>query len=1092
MKDEDLIVKGPIETGSWKGNKKNRVPGFQYFVRLLLVSFFLLYAFLIPSSLIISTKQLSIFIAGYLFFQILLRYKMALNGLLWEFIRPSIVVDLAFAYFVWLYDPYSPSPMLLYVVIVVVGNGIQYGIRAFNLLSGSVLIIAPIVYFVRSFVTGFNIPELFLVMMCLAILVYIYKFIFRIETFRVETKEHTQALAVSESKYRDIFENTGAGSVVIEDDLVISEANAKFEKMTGYSKGELEGKLRWIDLVENEDLTEMRQEHIERVNAGKPLPGEYEFRLVRKDGEVIDVFSEVNRNSSIKKTIASVIDISPRKRAERALQKAHDELEKRVEERTSELEETNKLLIKAKEDADASGKAKSEFLANMSHEIRTPMNAIIGMCDLVNNTEMDRKQREYINIVRSSSRSLLELINDILDFSKIDAGKLDFEKIPFDLREVIEEVTDMFLEKIMKKELELIVDIDSDVPRKLISDPLRFRQVLSNLISNAFKFTKRGEICISVRAQSVSKGQAKLLFCVRDTGIGIDSEKSEKMFDAFAQADGSTTRKYGGTGLGLAISNKIVSMMDGEIWVESKVGIGSSFYFTMETEIVAENAISTNILPPNLRDKKVLIVDDNPSTLMILKRFLEAFGFRTEIVNSGESAIQLYEMSITEEPFHLMLMDVRLPGLDGVETVRRIKNIKTCSVPPIICISAYGDDSQVTLAKEAGADCFLMKPIKQSLLFDTIMEIFGFSPSSVKKEMTGMVNSGEFTGANILLVEDNPINQMVAIEILNTAEIKVDVACNGIEAINFVRNKSYDLVLMDVQMPEMDGIEASKYIRKQLKLSSLPIIAMTAHAMYGDRERCLTAGMNDYVPKPIDSKQLFSAIRKNISINDDGFHVSNAEEVNTEKMYSLPGLDISAGVERVSGDWDKYVENVTEFCSSFRNSFDGITDFIKSGSYEVALLLVHSIISDAINISAVELVDVLDTFEQTIRQKEEKQSLEQTMAIMDKFSQVLNSSDKIRHKKQTKIHVVQNYEKFEPEKLFALLKILGKSLEKSDPVGSEDCFKEIKNSFSFRSVNPEFEMLGRTLEEQVVGYNFDEACVTLRMIDRKLKKQLGF
>ena len=1091
MKEEDLTVEWPIDVEPWEKNKKNHVPGLQYFVRTSLLFFFILYIFFVPASPLISIKQTILFLAGYIGFHIILRQTMIARGVLWRYIRPSIIVDLAFAYFVWLYDPCQPAPMVLYTVIVVIGNGIQYGIRAFQLLAFSVVIFAPIIFAARSYTAGFNISELFLCVMSITIFIYIYKFIFRIEKFRTETKERTRALAVSESKYRDIFENTGAGSIIIEDDLLISEANAKFEKMSGYRKDEIEGKFRWIDMVEKDNLKEMKKDHLIRVRGGGPAPVEYEFRLVRKDGEVIDVFAEVNRDSASEKSIASVIDISPRKRAERALQKAHDELEKRVEERTSELKDANRQLTTAKEAADASGRAKSEFLANMSHEIRTPMNAIIGMCDLVMNTDLSRKQKEYVSIVRSSSRSLLELINDILDFSKIDAGKLDFENVPFNLREVVEEITDMFLEKSMEKEIELIVDINPDVPRTLISDPLRLRQVLANLTSNAFKFTKRGEICITVRTQARERDQVQLLFCVRDTGIGIDDKNSAQLFDAFAQADGSTTRKYGGTGLGLAISKKIVSIMGGDIWVESKIGIGSSFYFTMETDIADDDTAVVQSLPPYLKNKKVLVVDDNPSTLMIMKRFLEAFGFRTEMANSGESAVKLFGMAAEEEPYALILMDIRLPGIDGVEAIEIIKNDRSHKAPPIICISAYGRESEINRAKEAGADSFLMKPVKQSLLFDTIMEIFGFRSSTVKKEIDGLVRHGEFSDLHLLLVEDNPINQMVATEVLSAVEIKVDVANNGIEAIDAVRSKTYDAVLMDVQMPEMDGIEASKYIRNQLKILNLPIIAMTAHAMYGDRERCLAAGMNDYVPKPIDRKELFAALRKHISrLGDDITYV--AEIGLDEQQYSLPGLDMSAGVERLGGNWEKYIDIVVEFCSSFENSFNQFTDFIEKGTYGDARLMAHSMKGVAANISAVDLGIVTGALEQSLENQEKAQSLKLVKAVEDIFVQIRNSLEKMGYGVKSKIHVVEKGEALKPEKLFALFQELSKNLEQSDPVASENCIREIKYGFSFSEINQEFEALGRTLEQQVIGYNYDDACATLKTLDRKLKKQLGF
>ncbi|MBU1168899.1 MAG: response regulator [Proteobacteria bacterium] len=1098
MGDGGLGVEEPIGVKGWAKYKQCNVPRLQYLVRGLLLLCFLLYIYLMPESPLIMKNLVWAFLAGYTLIQLFNRWKMGHHGLIWRYIRPSILADLTLSYFVWIYDPCRPAPLMLFTVIIVVGNAIQYGIRAFKLLSWSIGLIAPFVFLFRVYFLGFNTPELFLLIMCLAVLIYVYKFIFRIEKFRDETKKRTLALEISNTKYRNIFQNTGAGLLVIEQDMIVSESNPKLEKMTGYRREEIEGKFKWMDFVEKEDLSLLKQSYLERLAKGESPPTEYEFKLVRKDGEIIHVFSEVNSDETTGKTFASVIDITPRKQAEFALQKAHDELEKRVEERTSELKEINDKLKKAKESADASGKAKSEFLANMSHEIRTPMNAIIGMCDLVMHTDMNRKQKEYLSIVRSSSRSLLELINDILDFSKIDAGKLGFENVPFYLRSVIEEVSDMFLERSMTKDIELVVDIDADAPRKLIADPLRLRQVLANLTSNAFKFTKKGEICISVKIQSRVTDRARLVFSVRDTGIGIDSRISDKLFDAFAQADGSTTRKYGGTGLGLAICKKIVTMMGGTIWVESELGKGSCFYFTIETGIVNGDIELPQVVPPNLKNTKVLIVDDNPSTLLIVKRFVESFGFRTDLANSSESALQMYALSQSQEPYSLIIMDVKLPGMDGIDVINRIKNDETRKAPPIICMGGYGREGDVQRARAAGVDSFLMKPVKQSILFDTIMEIFGFRVMKNRDDAQGLRSWDEFNDVRVLLVEDNPINQMVATEILISAGITVDKASNGLEAIEAIRGTHFDAVLMDVQMPEMDGLEASRYIRNQLKMTDVPIIAMTAHAMYGDRERCIAAGMDDYVPKPIDRKELFSALRNNISRLDEELdflhttHSSDGEHQTCSDKFSLPGLDVGEGLQRLGGNWHRYFEISREFIRSFKNFFIEFTDVIEQGNYTDARLLAHALKGASGNISAFELKSVAGILEQACVKKNIERVVMLIPVVEEAFLRVSDSIAMLGRKVETKVHVVDPCGTLDPEKLFALFKDLGEGLKESDPVKSETCFNEIKQGFSFGSVNPEFEDLGRILERQVVEYNFEEACLTLKTIDRKLKKQLGF
>ncbi|SDU08358.1 PAS domain-containing hybrid sensor histidine kinase/response regulator [Desulfobacula phenolica] len=780
----------------------------------------------------------------------------------------------------------------------------------------------------------------------------------------------TKSIMESEKKYRKIFENASEGLFQVSPSGGIISANPAMARMLGYA--DPDEMIRLVNDVSKQcyanpddhaDFTDMVKKEIR-------LTG-FERQFKRKDGSI---FWGVASGQSVKDS--------------------HDNLlyyEGSMVDTTGQKEKIK--AEKARVAAEEASRSKSEFLANMSHEIRTPMNAIIGLAHLAQKTDLTPKQNDYLHKIEASGLSLLGIINDILDFSKIEANKLSIESIEFDLQAVLDNVVNLINIKAEEKGLELLFDVSRDVPLGLVGDPLRLGQILINLAGNSIKFTLNGQILIKVALlnEDPDKARARLQFSVSDSGIGMSQEQISKLFQSFSQADGSTTRQYGGTGLGLTISKQLVGMMGGEISVESVYGEGSTFTFTAEFGVQTQKPCITMIGPGELHGMRVLIVDDNEKSREILRDLMEEFHFKVSEVPSGEAAISELKTSSKNAPYDLVLMDWQMNGMDGIETAKRIKEDSgIAKIPAILMVTAFGREEVMSQAQTVGLDGFLIKPVNRSLLFDAIMDLFGRSnmpdQDIISRETTRINGIDSVCGARILLVEDNKINQQVATELLESAGLIVTVAGDGLEALAVLKDTDsvFDGILMDIQMPNMDGFETTRMIRKNPALSELPIIAMTANAMAGDREKCLDSGMNDHIPKPIEPDILFKTLIKWLpeTAPRSPQHTNFADHKNkTDLPGHLNGIDMQTGLRRTGNNPGFYYKLLKDFLAGHGDDAERILDAFEKHDFDLALRLIHTLKGVAGGIGAISLYESSQKLELSLKEN-------QTDIQNDLFSQL--------------------------------------------------------------------------------------------------------
>jgi PAS domain S-box-containing protein len=804
----------------------------------------------------------------------------------------------------------------------------------------------------------------------------------------------TAALRLSSEEQAAILESATLGIAFIRNRVIV-RANSRLDELFGFERGEQIGRPApiWypddgrstaggtVDEYLARGETYHLEQHLQRWNG--------ELFWCRLSGRAVEP-GDLSRG-----TVWMLEDITARRQAE---------------------EEIKRARLKAEEATEL----KSMFLANMSHEIRTPMNAIIGLSHLALKTSLDTKQRDYVSKVHSAGTALLGIINDILDFSKIEADKLDLETTDFALDDVIGSVTTLTAQKAHEKGLEFLANVSSAVPEMLRGDPLRLGQVLTNLVNNAVKFTERGEIRLAIDVPERTGQMVQLECSVQDTGIGMTPEQAAKLFQPFTQADMSTTRKHGGTGLGLTIARRLVELMGGHIWLESTAGIGTTFHFVVWLGVGTSPA-TRRTAPDRLRQLRVLVVDDNEAAREILREPLRAMVGDVDVAASADEAIAAVRQAQAARPYDVVFMDQQMPGLDGIEASRRIKNDPTVKRrPAIVLVTAFGREEFRDEAERLALDGFLVKPLTRSMIMDTLVNLFGDARNDhVAPGEAGWAEAGQLRGVRVLVAEDNEINQQIVVEMLEGAGATVQLARTGLEAVQVLTRGldrvPFDVVLMDLQMPEMDGFQATATLRADSRFTRLPIIAMTAHATMEERQRCLAAGMNDHIAKPIDPALLFSIVGRHSRSGSTAkapvrftegarrdartlYSTMDTSVIDDKALASVDGLDIHDGILRLAGNRDLYLKLLRQFVEQEAQTPARILEALDTGDHALAERLAHSMKGVAGNLGARELQAAASALEWGIAHRGDApriEALRQSLgsrvdALVTRLRQVLN------------------------------------------------------------------------------------------------------